>query len=385
MGISPTSSGQADLRVLVLHAYSPGNSGDGLLVELALQEIRAVVQDASIAVVAADAAAFSAVREDREGVSFIQWGAFPQFSGSVARRVSMLLTTVTGPSKRISELARSADLIVAVGGGYLRGGGALESLKSASAHLGQLRLAASNGGRAVYLSQSIGPFSGPYKRIIASQLSQLGAVFVRDDRTLREFENVSSLRRAPDMAVLQMASDGAGEGVVALTGRPVFVARPLMRPRSYTALLGEVRDSGRFDWAVQSTSGGNNDLPLIKTYGTPDPRPLRDYVTAPEPRLVVSTRLHGSMAALLAGRPSIHLSYERKGWGAFEDMGLSEYVLNARDTTLDEILALSLKIEADLPAYWAAVKQSYGRLRSARGEIRLALASATRGRTEVQG
>ena len=46
-------------------------------------------------------------------------------------------------------------------------------------------------------------------------------------------------------------------------------------------------------------------------------------------RVVVAVRLHAALMALQAGHYVIHLSYERKGFAAFEDLGLKEYVHNA--------------------------------------------------------
>ena len=96
----------------------------------------------------------------------------------------------------------------------------------------------------------------------------------------------------------------------------------------------------------------------------------------PVARIVVSTRLHGSLAALLAGFPSIHLSYERKGWGAFEDLGLPQYVLNARDATFSQIEALAHRIRSDEDAYWGAVEAQRSTLASSRQQLLRAIRSA---------
>jgi len=72
----------------------------------------------------------------------------------------------------------------------------------------------------------------------------------------------------------------------------------------------------------------------------------------------VSVRLHGAIAALLAGIPAIHLAYERKGWGAYEDLGLREYVHDAR--TFDPALVARQAEELSVnPApLWALLNSS---------------------------
>lgn len=53
---------------------------------------------------------------------------------------------------------------------------------------------------------------------------------------------------------------------------------------------------------------------------------MKDVLNDPQNRgVVISVRLHGSLQSMISGCPSIHLSYERKGFGAFSDLGVSEY------------------------------------------------------------
>lgn len=361
-------------HVLVLHAYSPGNSGDGLLVDLAVEHVRQVAPNAFVDVVAADAAAFEAI-SDRPNLRFHQWGASDFIGERFGRKASMGLAAVGAIPKRIRQLAERADLIVAVGGGYMRGGTAIEALKSYSVHATQLRLAAKHGRKTVYLPQSIGPFRGLYRSLVRRRLTKLHTVFVRDDLSLNELSDIPSIVRLPDLAVLDLGS-AIPATAAPITGKPIFVARALSRPRGYSELLDAVRESDMFEWAVQSTSSGNNDLPLIARYVAGDPLPLSAYLTDSPRRIVVSTRLHGSMAALIAGHPTIHLSYERKGWGAFEDMGLNQFVLNARDVTLSTVLQLAETIAQNPAAYWAAVDAARPRLRAANDLLRKALNAA---------
>lgn len=340
-----------DPKVLLLHAYSPKNSGDGLLVELARATVLKALGSADFRVVASDAIAF-------EGDEYIQWGP-PGIADStrIPRRLAMLATGILGGSKSIQALVREADLVVAVGGGYLRGGSLGPAIKSWGAHFGQLRLAAGEGRKAVYLSQSIGPFSGLYKRAIAKNLAKVHTVYARDDRSVSEFSDVASIVRMPDMAVLELASAPQHpRASLALDAKPVFIARELTRPRNYYALLDEASKSDQFEWALQSTGGGNDDYPLTKRLSNQEPRTMKAVLADNTPRIVVSTRLHGALSSLIAGFPAIHLSYERKGWGAYEDLGLGDFVLNARDATLPQINALMDRIRARPDEFWSTIE-----------------------------
>lgn len=361
-------------RVLLLHAYSPKNSGDGLLVELAKATVLRALGSADFRVIASEASAF-------DGDEYIQWrDRLLSKSAHIPRRASMLATGFFGPSSEIKELAEQAELIVAVGGGYLRGGSIGPAIKSWGAHYGQLKLAARYGHKAIYLSQSIGPFSGIYKRAVSRQLAKIRTVCVRDDRSLSEFSSVASVSRMPDLAVLELARQPR-DAVVStqLADDPVLVARELPTPRGYYELLDDASKSERFEWALQSTGGGNDDLPLTQRLGAGTPRPMAEVLADESPRIVVSTRLHGALSSLIAGFPAIHLSYERKGWGAYEDIGLDDFVLNARDATLPQVEALMKRILADPDAFWSLIETKKSEIRRMENDLLDVISSVVNG------
>lgn len=55
--------------------------------------------------------------------------------------------------------------------------------------------------------------------------------------------------------------------------------------------------------------------------------------------LVVATRLHGVLMSLVAERPPVALSYERKVRAVMEDAGMSEYCLEVDTATPEEVIA----------------------------------------------
>jgi polysaccharide pyruvyl transferase WcaK-like protein len=362
------------LKVVLLHAYSPRNSGDGLLVELARALVRqAFGDDVEICVIASDAEAFN---DD----SVLQWESpIPTGAGNLGRQLGMLATALIGPTSDIRRTIADADLLVAVGGGYLRGGYPAAAVKSWGAHFGQLRLAARQGRRALYLPQSIGPFMPVYRGAVARHLERIAAVYVRDDRSVAEFPSVAKMQRRPDMAILELAEQAVTPRDLDRNAKPLIVARELRKPRTYYRLLDDIRDSGNYEWAIQSIGGGNNDQPLTKRLAGYEAQSLKDALAGSAGgRVVVSTRLHGSLSSLIAGHPSIHLSYERKGWGAFEDLGIGDFVLSARDATLDQIEDLRQRILDDPEAYWAPIRRSLSNASQARADIVSMLRSIAR-------
>lgn len=363
--------------MLILHAYSPSNAGDGLLVRLALESLERAVGEFDYRVVASDASGFA---DDR----YVQWGEPSALAHGKLRRIAMVAATAFG-SRTIADYAKEADLIVAVGGAYLRGGDRVESFKSWGAHYGQLRLAARYGTKTVYLPQSIGPYDSEYGARTVRKLAQLSAVFVRDDKTFAELEGRANVVRVPDMAIIEWARGYRAPAPLS-TAAPIFVARDLPRPRNYYTFLQEVADSRRFEWAVQATGSANNDYPVTSRFSNETPRLLADVLSTDSPRVVVSTRLHGSLSSIIAGFPSIHLTYERKGWSAFKDLGLDDFVMSARDASLTQVLDRVNEITSAPADYWDRISASIPHIEQSRmhveGELRRALAAGKRERAK---
>ncbi len=99
------------------------------------------------------------------------------------------------------------------------------------------------------------------------------------------------------------------------------------------------------------------------------------------PRVVVAVRLHAALMALAAGHYVVHLAYERKGFGAFGDLGIDPWVhtVNGFDveTVLDQVSRLlgDDDVRADYNSRLAA---SSGALAEARGRITRELAARIR-------
>lgn len=296
------------MRVALLHAYSSENLGDGLLVDAALRTIsRSVGAPAEVTVFASRPESF----RDRN-VALIS--TKPNSIGELR-----------GYAKALRELG-NYDLIVGVGGGYLRFGNLSESARTTLIHGPQLFAASRNGRKAVYLPQSIGPLPPIGGSCIQRTLSRIATIYCRDDRTTSELRQAVNLDRAPDMAIwaesnMRVRDDASTvDPVAVLSTRYLGGALP---PPVRT--LAQLLD--RFDGYIQSQVGSNDDTQAVSETGPRKVLGTADLLDHDGPRrVVVAMRLHAALMAINAGHYVIHLAYERKGFGAFDDLGLSSYV-----------------------------------------------------------
>jgi polysaccharide pyruvyl transferase WcaK-like protein len=295
-------------KVAILHGYSADNIGDGFLVAETCAMLREAFGEA------VEMTLFAHKPESFEG-----WGL-----RLVSTAPSRVLLPRVNTLRELGKLGEY-DLIVGVGGGYLRMGRPSAAAKCALVHVPQLIAAGRVGERVVYLPQSAGPFRmgtlAPMRRL----LSKVGLFMARDDRTISEL-GLPNVHRYPDIALLRNAS---------LNRHPIDPARPIVLtvrgfdgtvPRDVRALAERLRP---FDGFVQSTTGRNDDTAAMGSL-----RPLRNldrseiHGSDGPRRVVVAVRLHAALLAMGAGHYVVHLSYERKGFGAFSDLGLGEYVHN---------------------------------------------------------
>jgi polysaccharide pyruvyl transferase WcaK-like protein len=83
----------------------------------------------------------------------------------------------------------------------------------------------------------------------------------------------------------------------------------------------------------------------------------------------VSVRLHGALGALGAGHPAIHLSYQRKGWASYSDLGLGEYVHSARRFDPSLVAQQIALLQEDPSRLWNRLSAQYGKLAEASKEL----------------
>ncbi|MBP0630560.1 polysaccharide pyruvyl transferase family protein [Cupriavidus sp. AcVe19-1a] len=336
-------------HVALLHAYSRKNSGDGLLVDLSVKMLREALGDRiRITIVAADPHSFSNYHDVVHAPVLAQNGF-----GRVAAALGVALNIPIAPTRKLHQLLKEVDLIVGVGGGYLRARNNAEAAKLALGHLVQLRAARNSGKPAIYLPQSIGPtllhpdgFASVFHTKLTQLLGGFERVFVRDERSFTALEKNSNTRRAPDLAVLEFSNSYGKQTHRArkITRNICHVALVLREAPSWDReqrkryadstreLISELKKRCKVTYAIQSSGRGNDDVAYYKRIGISDPlNSLKTILSEDKPDVVISVRLHGALESILAGVPAFHLSYERKGFGAYKDLGVDGWVENAAD------------------------------------------------------
>jgi polysaccharide pyruvyl transferase WcaK-like protein/uncharacterized membrane protein YbhN (UPF0104 family) len=347
---------------LIIHGFSRRNSGDGLLVDLTYEALsQAGIDRERCALLALDPESFSDLenvfRAPGEPTARPSW----RLCAAGIEVAADAISSVLGPrfaAGRVARLASRARGLIAVGGGYLVADSFVRQMGVLLNHLVQLRVAGREGVPSIYLPQSIGPLRGPVGRATARALRSVERLYVRDDKSLAEVGG-PNVRRCADLAVMKLARELAGatrqeQG----DNRTVLVGRDLPNAGSYVERLRELqRLVPSPAWAVQAdVMGPRSDRAFYQSLGLPDVGSLANVLKT-RPGVVVSVRLHGAISALIAGCPAIHLAYERKGWGAYEDLGIGAFAHDARTFDPATVARQVDELHRDPGEFWGRIRR----------------------------
>ncbi len=306
------------MKVLLLHGYSATNAGDGLLVEESITLIREVLGSAvEVTLLASRPETFSSYDDG------------PVYNSR---------PTLRGLSHEYLRTIRNIqqfDYVFGVGGGYLRAGTFIEGLKCALVHGPQLLAAGRVGERVAYLPQSVGPARGITAMVLRRALSRMALVCVRDDRSL-SLLTARNAARFPDLAL--MSQEWVPRREAAISSQPILSVRE-SRGGVPAPVLDLAKRLGSFDGYVQSRGASNDDARAMQSLRPATVVTRAELLRTDGPRrVVIAMRLHAALMALAAGHYVVHLSYERKGFGAFADLDMQEYVHNVFRFSADDVL-----------------------------------------------
>jgi polysaccharide pyruvyl transferase WcaK-like protein len=376
-------------KIGVLHAFSRRNSGDALLVDESLGVLeRLGVPATGIRVFALEAGTFVGTLPPGSPAPYaVPCEPRRRVSPALLRAGLEAAHTVIPPGERRgSALAReiaACDGLIAVGGGYLRAGDVAESFGTLLNHVPQLVAASRSVAPSVYLPQSIGPLRGPVGRMVRNALRSIDRACLRDGTSVREVGPDVASVRLPDLAVLRLARH-APKRAESGGGPVVVVARTVDRAPDFVAgiltLMRTLEATAPAQWAVQVEGPGmRTDAGFYEAHGMRAPQSRAEVLAAAAaPGAVVSVRLHGALESILAGWPAIHLSYQRKGWGAYADLGLDDYVYDAGSFDPAVVAAHALALRDDPGPFWDAVARRLPELVKADAELTALVATTLR-------
>lgn len=315
---------------------------------------------------------------------------------ALVRNHQRLAARLLTPAEMSSlECLRDADAVLSTGGTYLT------ENYSLSSRLLEFKLAKIFGKPLILMSQTIGPFSSMnQRRKLGKRLREADLVMVRDQASFNLLQQLNvpfeRCKIIPDAAFALRGDVSSAAKVTAPVGKSsrrraavsvrewkfFHSSTPSEGMKKYVqamvvAVTEMVREAS-FDVTFLSTCQG------IKHYWTDDSRLARciyDQLPPDVQRhvrvnvdfhrtsklieilqgfdIVLSTRMHFAILALVANVPVVPISYEFKTNELFEQLGLSDVVCNIEDVRASELIE-KLRVllgltESERAALWRKV------------------------------
>lgn len=370
------------MKVLITHFYTRENRGDAAILESLIQELQRVLKKPQIAISTMEKPGqYSKFERTPTETSFIYW--IRQKDGfiiQVLRTVYLYLATFgwaiyyrllkkalnslfPKSLNSLLEQYQKADLIILVGGGYLRADSSIDATLNLVQLYQPIVLAKLMGKKVVLHSMSIGPFSTSFQNFISAiVLRHVDFTLLRESISasiLDKFKiKLSKYMLTSDAAFLftneikskeksyKLPSGNKSKKRVGLTVRKWLAPA---EQENYEKAMAEFADyllvkqdavvvfipqgtNDRFDdddrdiaKKVQSKMINSQHRNLIVILDKPDHHQVKQLYSKMD--YLVGTRFHSVIFALISYVPCIAVEYEHKTRGIMADLSLEKWVL----------------------------------------------------------
>jgi colanic acid/amylovoran biosynthesis protein len=367
--------------ILITHVYSSDNKGDAALTSVLLSDLRRIFPTARQKILKLDAVHKSGEFEGvPEHPAFMHY-ALNKFRNPLVKLVYvmyMIPATLVWAlwyrwtsrelylPRELREVARAyaaADLIVAVGGGYIRSRKGLLNRLNIPLLLHPLLFGAIVGKPTVLYSQSVGPFVHRYEpALVAYVLRRMNLIILREDISVALLHKIgvtTNIVRSIDSGFLLQSHQSAHAReryrIPAKTLLIGVTVRAWLKGDAQTAYEQAVAQA--LDTTIQAYGAHALFIPQVTAAKGDDDRlvsqRVRDLMQHKEAATVITdtpdhfevkalyneldvllgTRFHSVIFSLTSFVPVLAIEYEHKTSGIMHDLKLDQWVVKIEDAT----------------------------------------------------
>lgn len=394
---------QLPKSILVTHVYSSDNKGDAALTSVLLQDIARKFPDAKVTILTLDAKekSFEGVPQ-QPAFMYAALNKYQNIFMKLAYVIYMVPATLLWawwykltkralplpPELRtVAMLYADADMVVAVGGGYLRSRKGLANRLNVPLLLHPLLFGHVLGLPTVLYSQSVGPFVHWYEGLLVRMvLSRLDLIMLREDTSMALLEKLGvvwNVVRAIDSGFLLRGQGHANlrkkYGIpkdLLLVGVTVRSWLKGKAQDAYEHAVAAALDATVVDYEAhilfipQVTAGKGDDdreasmrvhkamhFPQSATVvmDTPDHHHIKAMYN--ELDVLLGTRFHSVIFSLTSFVPVAAIEYEYKTSGIMRDLHLLDWVIKIEDVNAVNLAQLMQKLVRQRDGYRNQLKQ----------------------------
>lgn len=393
---------QPPKNIIISHVYSSDNKGDAALTSVLIDDIKRKFPDAAITILRLESVKdneyFEGVPE-KPSFMYYALNKYRNPLGKLIYATYMMAATLARAAwlratgyhlylprhlREIAQIYEQADLIVPVGGGYIRSRKGILNRWNIPLLLHPLLFGYLLGKPTVLYSQSVGPFQNKMENwMVAYVLRRMNLILLREDTSVELLaklgvtHNITRaidsgfLLRSADMPTVRklhgIASDKLLVGVTvrswlkgeAQTDYEEAVAKSLdclvttldahvIFIPQVTVIKGD--DDRLVSHRVQGMMQNTEATTLIDD--TPDHHHIKAIYDSLD--ILLGTRFHSVIFSLTSYVPVLAIEYEHKTSGIMHDLGLGGWVVKIEDVTaqtLTELLQKLVLVQADYRDY----------------------------------
>lgn len=399
------------MKIIISHVYSDDNKGDAALLSVLLGDMRKTFDNPEITILTIDEIKAGQMFEGAPVESAFMYEALNRYQSKTlkltysffviastilwacAYRLAKKELWLPRHLRSIADLYKDADMVIMVGGGYLRGKAGLVSTIELILVLYSIILTCIIGKQTFIYAQSIGPFGNGFQEFIAKRaLKKVELIAVRENISLDLLKRMGitqNVVRSIDSGFLftsDIKKDLRGEFniskdkiMVGITVREWLKADEQSFYENSIAMFADniiekYNATVVFIPQVTATHHGDDDREVGKRVYKLMKRKESAYVITEQYDhktikaiysgldYVVGTRFHSVIFSLTSYIPAIAIEYEHKTSGIMRDLGIDEWVIKIEDVTTERLTAFFEKLveegdnykdrlKSKLPAY----------------------------------
>jgi colanic acid/amylovoran biosynthesis protein len=373
-------------NIIISHVYSSDNKGDAALTSVLVRDLRRQFPQANLRILKLEP---GGENQDFEGVpespAFMQY-ALNKYRHPLAKLAYVLYMLpatllwafcwrymrrsipLPGDLRVVAKAYANSDLIVAVGGGYIRSRKGLANCLNVPLLLHPLLFGYILGKKTVLYPQSVGPFVHAFERpMVAFVLRRMTLIILREDTSVALLANLGvheNVVRSVDSGFLLQSDDKidlhkkyqvpTGKLIMGVTVRSWLKGDAQAK---YEQAVAEALDTmvEKFNVHVvfipQVTAAKGDDDRLVsrRVHGymrhggavTRITEKLGHYAIKAmynQIDILLGTRFHSVIFSLTSHVPVLAIEYEHKTSGIMQDLGLAQWVLKIEDVTADNLV-----------------------------------------------
>lgn len=386
-------------NIIISHVYSSDNKGDAALTSVLIQDLQRKFPQAAIIILRLESvkkdAYFEGVPEKPSFMSFalnnyrnpvlklvyVLYMMSATLVWAVWRRMTGFQLYLPSHLRNVAQTYERADLIVPVGGGYIRSRKGLLNRFNIPLLLHPLLFGYVLGKPTILYSQSIGPFQNRLEtRLVAFVLKRMTRILLREDTSMALLANMgvrTNVSRAIDSGfLLRSRSKQALRKDYHIPPRKLLIGvtvRSWLKDEAQTyyekavakaldRLIGMSQVHVVFIPQVTAAKGDDDRLISHRVHDfmrhaeattVIDDEPDHHRIKAMYDNLdiLLGTRFHSVIFSLTSYVPVLAIEYEHKTSGIMRDLKLEQWVLKIEDVTAPKLTKLLWKLIRERARY----------------------------------